>query len=266
MKATLFPLTIACICSAAAAQGPAESKRPLMRGETMQSLPKRADVVDPVEAAAVQEAVASVQTVSFMAPDTSMVPLARPEAVEQKALFKKRQKRKGSVCGNIDIQGEVVGKVHGKLTGCGATNAVRVKSVSGVKLSQPSIMVCDTAESLNRWVDKTVQPTFRKRGGVTELKVAAHYSCRTRNNRPGAKISEHGKGKAIDISAFKTGKGETVTVLKGWKNKKDRKLLEKVWKGACGPFGTVLGPKADRYHQDHFHFDVARHRGGAYCR
>jgi len=37
-------------------------------------------------------------------------------------------------------------------------------------------------------------------------------------------------------------------------------------RAACGPFGTVLGPNADRFHQDHFHFDTARHRSGPYCR
>jgi hypothetical protein len=37
-------------------------------------------------------------------------------------------------------------------------------------------------------------------------------------------------------------------------------------KSACGPFGTVLGPDADKYHKDHFHFDVAKHGNGAYCR
>jgi hypothetical protein len=37
-------------------------------------------------------------------------------------------------------------------------------------------------------------------------------------------------------------------------------------KAACGPFGTVLGPNSNRFHQDHFHFDTARYRSGSYCR
>ena len=36
--------------------------------------------------------------------------------------------------------------------------------------------------------------------------------------------------------------------------------------GQWGGFGTVLGPESDQFHQDHFHFDTARHRGGPYCR
>jgi hypothetical protein len=104
-------------------------------------------------------------------------------------------------------------------------------------------------------------------GGADTIKVAAHYSCRTRNNKKGAKLSEHGKGNAIDISAITLKNGATMTVLRGWNEKVQKKPLRQMHAAACGPFTTVLGPNADRYHKDHFHFDVASHRGGGkYCR
>ncbi|WP_037308590.1 extensin family protein [Ruegeria halocynthiae] len=202
----------------------------------------------------------------LLGPDTSLMPYLRPKALEQEAFFKKRRLRKGSVCGDIAIQGKLVGAVPGRISACGIKDAVQITSVSGVALSRPSTMDCGTAIALNKWVDKTVKPTFKRRGPVVELQVAAHYACRTRNNRKGAKISEHGKGRAIDISGFKLANGEVVTVLKGWRKKPSQKQLIKVWRGACGPFGTVLGPNADRYHRDHFHLDTARHRSGPYCR
>lgn len=201
-----------------------------------------------------------------LGPEISLRPSLRPDSVVEQALFKRRQRRKGSVCGDLDIQGEEVGAVPAKLNGCGASNAVRIRSVSGVTLSQASVMTCETAQALNRWVDKGLQPAFPRRNKVETLRVAAHYACRTRNNRPGARISEHGKGKAIDISGFTLANGETVTVLQGWRDKGYGKRLRKAWKAACGPFGTVLGPEADRYHRDHFHFDTANHRSGSYCR
>ncbi|KUJ73412.1 extensin-like protein [Ruegeria marisrubri] len=201
-----------------------------------------------------------------LGPDVSLFPFLRPEEVEQKAFFKKRRLRKGSVCGNIEIQGKSAGKVPGRIKGCGIEDAVEVTSISGVRLSRPSLMDCGTAEALNQWVERSVKPTFRRRGPVVELKVAAHYACRTRNNQKGARISEHGKGRAIDISAFVMMDGEVLTVLEGWKRDPSRKLLRKVRKGACGPFGTVLGPGSDGYHRDHFHVDTARHRGGPVCR
>ncbi len=202
----------------------------------------------------------------LLGPDTSLMPYLRPKALELEAFFKKRKLRKGSVCDDIDIQGKPVGKVPGKIKACGIKEAVQITSVSGVALSRPSTMDCGTAIALNDWVGKTVKPTFKRRGPVVELQVAAHYACRTRNNRKGARISEHGKGRAIDISGFKMADGEVVTVLNGWRKNPSQSQLIKVWRGACGPFGTVLGPNSDRYHRDHFHLDTARHRRGPYCR
>jgi len=215
-----------------------------------------------------QEIAAAARTtdVPVLGPDVSMRPYLRPKDLEQQVLFKKRKLRKSSVCGDIDIQGKAMGRVPGRIKACGIKDAVQITSVSGVKLSRPSMMDCGTAIALNKWVDKTVKPTFKRRGPVVELQVAAHYACRTRNNRKGARISEHGKGRAIDISAFKMADGEVVTVLNGWRKSPSQKQLKKICRGACGPFGTVLGPNSDRYHRDHFHLDTARHRSGPFCR
>ena len=198
---------------------------------------------------------------------TSLRPIRRPARIEHQAAARKRARRKGAVCGDPDLQGEPVGRVPGRISGCGVKNAVRLKSVLGVSLSQTAVMDCTTAKALKRWIRKGVKPAFGKRGGgVARLRVAAHYACRTRNNLPGAKISEHGKGRAIDISAFQLRDGTVVTVLKGWRSGRDGRALKRIHKAACGPFGTVLGPNADRYHQDHFHMDTARYRSGSYCR
>nr|WP_239113349.1 extensin family protein [Shimia biformata] len=174
----------------------------------------------------------------------------------------------GAVCKDRDLQGVVIGNVPGKMNGCGIkSGAVRLYSVSGVTLSTPAVMECQTAKALKSWVDNGARKSVgRFGGGIEELKVAAGYSCRTRNNKSGAKISEHGKGRAIDISAVKLVDGSHISVLDDWGKGKRGRILAKMHKSACGPFGTVLGPKADRYHKDHFHFDVARYRSGPYCR
>ena len=207
---------------------------------------------------------AGVQTAAVVTP--GIRPLAREDIKAQPALFKKRKPKRGSVCGSRNIRGEKVGAVPGKLNGCGLKDAVRITEISDVKLSRASVMNCETAQALNRWVDNSVKKAFRSHGRVVELQVAAHYACRTRNNRPGAKISEHGRGRAIDISGFKLSNGDVISVYAGWRSKQTRRAMKWVHREACGPFGTVLGPNADRYHQDHFHFDTARHRGGPYCR
>lgn len=175
--------------------------------------------------------------------------------------------RRGSVCGIKTIKGEKLAPIPGRIRGCGVSDPVRITSVDGVALSQASIMDCGTAKALNSWVKNGLKPTVgRLGGGVASLKVIAHYSCRTRNSQPGAKISEHGKGRAVDISAVNLKNGSSISVLKGWGKRTQGKLLKKMHKTACGPFGTVLGPGSDKFHRDHFHFDTARYRSGSYCR
>ncbi len=197
----------------------------------------------------------------------SLRPLLRPKGLESKAMARRRELLRGAVCGDPEIQGEPVGAVPGRIRGCGIKDAVRVKSVSGIALSQGAVIDCGTARALNTWVTRSVKPELRSfGGGVSRLRVAAHYACRTRNNQPGAKISEHGKGRAIDISGFILKDGSEITVLNGWKESRTSRALKAMHKGACGPFGTVLGPNSDRFHRDHFHFDTARYRSGSFCR
>ncbi|WP_306151731.1 extensin family protein [Roseovarius sp. MMSF_3281] len=173
---------------------------------------------------------------------------------------------KGSVCGDPTIKGVVVGSVPGN-GACGIDAAVRVTSVGGITLSQSSLMNCRTARTLKGWVDTGLTPAVGKMGGgVSGLKVAAHYACRTRNHQPGARLSEHAKGNAIDIAAIQLRDGDDITVLGDWNSGHKGRILRQLHKSACGPFGTVLGPNSDRHHQDHFHFDTAEHGYGPYCR
>lgn len=175
--------------------------------------------------------------------------------------------RAGRLCGSAGIKGVKLAPIAGRLMGCGLADPVSVTSVRGVRLTQAAVMDCPTAKALESWVGASVLPTVGERGGgVAALRVAAHYSCRTRNNRPGAKISEHGRGRAIDISAIVLRDGRELSVLRDWDDGRNGRLLRAMHRGACGPFGTVLGPEADRYHRDHLHLDTARYRSGPYCR
>lgn len=177
---------------------------------------------------------------------------------------KKRRKDKaasatGSVCGIAAIKGEKIAPIRSKVKGCGLPDGVRVTSVSGVRLSQPATIDCATAQALAVWVDQVVQPTYGN--SVIELMVAAHYVCRPRNNVKGGKISEHGRGKAVDIAGFVLDSGKTVTVVDDFNRK-----MRRAYTGACGLFGTTLGPGSDGYHEDHMHLDTASNRNGPYCR
>lgn len=249
------------ICAQMAVAGPDASKRPVQRGGNVAVGPEQTPAIQPGS---------QTQGETAERPKglgLSLRPLFRSRKAERAARQDRKLLKKGAVCGDIALQGELVGRVPGKLGGCGVEKAVRVTSVSGVRLSQRSVMDCNTAKALKSWIEDSAKPALsRKGGGLVGLKVAAHYSCRTRNNKRGAKISEHGKGRAIDISGFTLADGSTFSVLKGWNARRTRKAMRRMHEGACGPFGTVLGPNADRYHKDHFHFDTARYRSGSYCR
>lgn len=177
-----------------------------------------------------------------------------------------------SACGgggdDIGIAPDMVARKIGTVSGpgqCGVRNALAVSKVAGVRLSQSATLTPRAANALNRYVAQVARKEIgRKGGGLVGLQVVAHYACRTRNSRPGARLSEHALGNAIDISAFILADGTRISVL-DWRGR-DSALLRRLHRGACGPFGTVLGPDADRHHQDHFHFDVAEYRSGTFCR
>ncbi len=228
--------------------------------------PVQRPVTRPLDRAAGTVVKATPSAVSQTTLTRSPRPTSRPTQVLREVRARQRQAQRGMVCEIPQIQGDWIGVVPGRIKGCGISEAVRVKSVSGVVLSQPALMDCPTAKALNRWVINGVRPSLRTKGRVVQLNVAAHYACRTRNNQPGARISEHGKGRAIDISGFRMQDGEVITVRDHWTARGYREAMRRLHRTACGPFGTVLGPESDRFHQSHFHLDTARHRSGPFCR
>ncbi|MEP5624238.1 MAG: extensin family protein [Hyphomicrobiales bacterium] len=137
-----------------------------------------------------------------------------------------------------------------------------IRAPNEIKLSPQANVQRKVGLATANWMRDVVQPAAKKHLGseVVQLRVAASFACRTRNGIRGAKLSEHGYGNAIDISIFTLANGKKVSVAKGWRGRKGERLfLRAVNDGACSHFTTVLGPRADRYHQDHFHFDLASH-------
>ena len=291
MRAPLLTLALAAAGTAALATAPVSSIRPEPRGgqpAVAQTVQRTATVpvfynaqVRPMPrpgAAPVAALPRFVQAASGAAVTRSLRPAARPGNLQRRNIVRAAgvrtqpapvivQGRRGSVCNDPAIRGARVQPISGRLQGCGVAEPVRVSAVDGVALSQAAIMDCATARALKAWIEGSVKPAIgRLGGGLARLEVAAHYVCRTRNHRPGARISEHGKGRAIDISGFTLSNGVTITVGRGWRDRAQGQILRRVHAGACGPFGTVLGPESDRLHQNHFHLDTARYRGGPHCR
>lgn len=196
-------------------------------------------------------------------PETTLASAPQAEPAPAPAPGKKKKDKaakKGSVCGDPDIKGEVLAPIKSKVKGCGVDQPVRITAISGIRLNQPATVTCETAAAFKTWIDRAMRPAMG-RAEVVELRIAASYVCRPRNNKKGGKISEHGRGKALDVAGFVFADGTEWSIVQNY-----NKQVRRAHKDACGIFGTTLGPGSDGFHEDHLHFDIARYRNGPYCR
>jgi hypothetical protein len=120
-------------------------------------------------------------------------------------------------------------------------------------------------------MEGVVRPAARTHlnASVAEVWIMGSYVCRTRNTQPGARISEHGRGRAVDIGGAVLSDGRRIDVLRDWDAGAEDgagAFLAEIRDGACGLFSTVLGPGADRHHDNHLHLDTAPRDGDPYCR
>ena len=207
---------------------------------------------------------------SHPAPSTSPLPPPRPKvstaaaagpapAAAAAPASGPKAGTRGALCGDAALTGTVLAPIKGRVKGCSVAEPVSVEFVAGVRLNPAATLDCPTAEALKAWTLKGLQPAFSPRK-VVELRIFGSYTCRPRNNTKGAKLSEHGKGKAIDVGAFVLDNGQTLTVLDNY-----NKTIRKAQGAACGPFSTTLGPGSDGFHENHLHFDTASYGYGPYC-
>ncbi len=147
---------------------------------------------------------------------------------------------------------------------CGHPNPIRLESLGSEKiiLMPAATSNCSMAGALTRWLEEFVQPSAEQNLGepVTALRNAASYVCRSRNNVPGARLSEHATTNALDVSAFQLASGRWISVSEFWTgDSPESQFLNQIHDQACEEFTTVLGPNANASHQDHFHLDLGRH-------
>jgi hypothetical protein len=110
---------------------------------------------------------------------------------------------------------------------------------------------------------KRYKPSDRK------ISAIAHAAPATKNTRSAtrktAELERPGRATS-DVSADP--KAIPVAATSGREDAGkgvESQFLRRLHKGACGVFGTVLGPEANEAHRDHFHFDLAQRRRSAYC-
>ena len=200
--------------------------------------------------------VATAPVRAFHAPALSVAnPLTAVEAQCRRDL--ERMKVKFSPVASVEGPGQ-----------CGIANPVKVSMLSRrIALSPPATLNCETALAAAKWAHRDLAPAARHRyaSNVRRIRHMSAYSCR--RIRGTGRLSEHGRGNALDVGAIELGNGRVIKVRKkGFFAFREKGFMRAIRKGACEHFNTVLGPGSDADHADHFHFDLkARRSGKKYC-
>jgi len=147
---------------------------------------------------------------------------------------------------------------------CGMNQPLKVSAFESgtVSLGPQTLMNCPLTTSVEGWLTEAVQPAALAWFGEPVVAVTdfGAYSCRPVDDIRGNQLSEHSFGNAVDISGFRLMDGTPITVKHDWYMGSDaeRGFLREILSAACERFKTVLGPGA-KYHNDHFHLDLAHH-------
>jgi hypothetical protein len=138
-------------------------------------------------------------------------------------------------------------------------------SIGPAALKPAATLACPIVSALEDWMNGSVQPAALRWFGqpVVEIKQISAYSCRGMNGQPGAHISEHAFGNALDVAGFILADGRKVIVEKAWNaSPEEQGFLHDVQGGACERFTTVLAPGSNKYHYNHIHVDLMRRKTG----
>ena len=143
-------------------------------------------------------------------------------------------------------------------TGCHIRNAVRI-SRSDIAYGSAVVLTCPMAAGLALFERHVLAPAARSHFDqpVAQIEHFGSYACRNVYNRESGRLSQHATANAFDIAAFRLRDGRRIALAADWADEGTKGVfLRDVRDGACGIFGTVLGPDYNAAHHNHFHFDM----------
>ena len=145
---------------------------------------------------------------------------------------------------------------------CSVETPVLVSGLpDGLAVVPASLMTCPLAENLARWLGDAVRPEADRhfQSAPTKLLIGTAYQCR--DQRSGAKLSEHAFGNGVDVMGFEFAKRPPLVVGAQAEGSPEAAFQSAVQKAACPFFATVLGPGSDADHGDHLHLDMRARKG-----
>lgn len=177
------------------------------------------------------------------------------------------------VMATMNLEAEPLDPIGGP-DGCGIAAPLKISAFGAIRVRPAVTLNCTMAATVYKWLTDQVQPAARSTFGspLTQISTFSSYACRRRNNGSTTRISEHAFGNALDIGTFRMASGETVTVEGDWSSLFSivpvgkSAFLKQIHQDACDVFATVLGPRADKAHYNHFHVDLGRGGRNKYCK
>ena len=152
---------------------------------------------------------------------------------------------------------------------CGGGDMVELAAVllagrAAIEVRPAPVLRCEMAESFAAWIRDEAAPRLDKyfaeaRANLRRVETYDDFDCRGRNRVNGAKLSEHGKGNAVDIRAFTLADNRAIRLTD---IDVPKELRLSIRESACARFTTVLGPGADSHHESHIHLDLIQRRNG----
>lgn len=147
--------------------------------------------------------------------------------------------------------------------GCGFADGVKVAS-EGVDLNRPVALSCELALAFANFEYQDVEPLAQRylHTTITRVYHAGSYDCRAIRGH-GKGLSEHARGRAIDLIGFDLGDRTTVNVAHDWAGPGPKsEFLHALAKRACATFDVVITPDDNAEHHDHLHLDIG---GKKFC-
>jgi hypothetical protein len=148
---------------------------------------------------------------------------------------------------------------------CGGSDMLQLAAAlrpdgTRIEIKPAPALRCEFAESVAAWLRDEAAPRVDKLGApLRTVETFDDFECRGRNRVAGAKLSEHGKGNAVDMRSFVLADGRSIG-LTDISVAKD--FRDEIRDSACHRFTTVLGPGADAQHESHIHLDLIERTHG----
>src|SRR4029079_11098465 len=99
---------------------------------------------------------------------------------------------------------------------CGGSDMLRLAAAlrpdgTRIEIKPAPVLRCEFAESVAAWLRDEAAPRVDKLGAPLRMvETFDDFECRGRNRVAGAKLSEHGKGNALDLRSFVLADGRSI--------------------------------------------------------